>query len=130
MKGYVPFSALTKHVDEHIAEILLSGELDLHASRNLADEVATALAPGPRLLLADLSSLTFIATTGLSALAEARRRANVQHAEMYVHSVSHHAVRRAFEITHAARFLNVCLTRADAIELHGFDTRSANRRSE
>ncbi|MFD9888425.1 STAS domain-containing protein [Amycolatopsis sp. NPDC059027] len=113
--GDVPFSALAKHLDAHTAEVILCGELDLAAVPVLADEVATALAPGPRLLLLDFSAVTFLGSCGISAMIEAQQRAKAQAAQLHVFGATHHAVRRALDLTGAATFLTICPSRDDAL---------------
>ena len=54
--------------------VKLTGELDLYNAHLVRDELAAAAARGPVRLIVDLSELTFIDSTGLGVLIEARKR--------------------------------------------------------
>jgi len=54
--------------------VRLAGELDLYNAHAVREELAAAAERGPERLVVDLSGLTFIDSTGLGVLIEARTR--------------------------------------------------------
>ena len=54
--------------------VRLAGELDLYNAHLVRDELIAAAARGPERLVIDLSGVTFIDSTGLGILIEARTR--------------------------------------------------------
>lgn len=61
-------------VDGHYTVLALSGVIDMASAPDIADQVGAALRSRPPLLIFDLTSVTFLATTGMSILMEAHRR--------------------------------------------------------
>jgi anti-sigma B factor antagonist len=63
-------------VDERDGAVVvrLAGELDLYNAHAVRDELLAAAARGPARLVVDLSDVTFIDSTGLGVLIEARTR--------------------------------------------------------
>ncbi|MFG1998934.1 STAS domain-containing protein [Spirillospora sp. NPDC048911] len=55
----------------------LRGELDLATAPALREKVAAVLRPGTRLLILDVSAVSFCDATGLTVLTRARHRASV-----------------------------------------------------
>ncbi|WP_033262068.1 STAS domain-containing protein [Amycolatopsis vancoresmycina] len=66
---------VTAHPTGDAVVLAAAGELDLLSAPVLGDEVATALAGAPALLVIDLSEVTFLASIGITVLVEARRSA-------------------------------------------------------
>ena len=54
--------------------VRLQGEIDLYNTSALKEALAEALERGPRRLVVDLSGVTFIDSTGLGALVEAKQQ--------------------------------------------------------
>jgi len=76
--------------------LLLAGELDTHTAQQLSDELATV--PAGTDLVLDLSSLTFIASAGLSAVLNAQRRLEESTGSLRVQSATP-AVARLIELS-------------------------------
>ena len=67
------YSVTTEAHADYIV-LTLAGVIDMASAPHVADEVGAALRGRPRLLIFDLSAVTFLATTGMSILIEAHRR--------------------------------------------------------
>ena len=63
-------------VDDHdgVVVVHLTGELDLYNAHAVRDELFAVAARGPERVVVDLSTVTFIDSTGLGVLIEARTR--------------------------------------------------------
>ncbi|EOD63737.1 anti-anti-sigma factor, partial [Amycolatopsis vancoresmycina DSM 44592] len=57
---------MTAHPTGDAVVLAAAGELDLLSAPVLGDEVATALAGAPALLVIDLSEVTFLASIGIT----------------------------------------------------------------
>ena len=66
--------SVTTEVHADYTVLILAGVIDMASAPHVADEVGAALRSRPRLLIFDLSAVTFLATTGMSILIEAHRR--------------------------------------------------------
>jgi anti-anti-sigma factor len=66
---------VTTRVDQGVAHIGLTGELDLHSSGELSTAVEEVLAGGPTGIDVDASGLSFADSAGLRALLLARNEA-------------------------------------------------------
>jgi anti-anti-sigma factor len=78
--------------------ISLKGELDLSSVGKVQDELRRVEADGPALLVLDLSSLTFLDSTGLRAVVTADERAR-ENGRRFVVVRGPDAVQRVFSIT-------------------------------
>jgi anti-sigma B factor antagonist len=84
-------------VNEGIAFMEVSGELDLAAADELTEAGLAALTPAAGTLLIDLSGVTFIDSTSLGALVAIRNAAEPHHTVVVQNAQPH--VRRVFELT-------------------------------
>jgi anti-sigma B factor antagonist len=78
--------------------ISLKGELDLSSVGKVQEELRRVEAEGPALLVLDLSSLTFLDSTGLRAVVTADERAR-ENGRRFVVVRGPDAVQRVFTIT-------------------------------
>ena len=77
--------------------VRLAGELDLYNAHAVRDELLAAADRGPERLVVDLSGLTFIDSTGLGVLIEARTRLSNRRA--FLLAAPGLETRRALEIS-------------------------------
>lgn len=61
------------HVDDGLAEMTLDGEVDLASAQFVRDAVCDALDEGAREVVLDLTAVTLLDSTGLSALLNTAR---------------------------------------------------------
>lgn len=73
------FSAVTEELRQGVRVVRLSGEIDIATTELAAEAIRAAVAPPARLVLIDLSAVSFCSSAGLGNLVEARRLA-VEHA--------------------------------------------------
>ncbi|OKI25656.1 STAS domain-containing protein [Streptomyces sp. CB03911] len=93
----------------------IAGDLDFR-SAPCAREVLLRLAPGPgRLLVVDLTALTFCDSTGITLLVAARNHAVSQQAHIALAGVPAH-VARIFDITGLDQVFTTCPTAEDAVD--------------
>src|SRR3954453_20653848 len=81
-----------------LVHVSLRGELDLSTVGKVDDELQNVEASGPRGVLLDLSSLTFLDSTGLRCVVRADERARGEGRRLVVVK-GPEAVQRVFEIT-------------------------------
>ncbi|MEV6829556.1 STAS domain-containing protein [Amycolatopsis sp. NPDC051102] len=91
-----------------------AGELDLLSAPLLGDEIATALADAPALLVIDLSEVSFLASIGITVLVEARRTAGPG-TRVRVVAPESGVVHRTLGLTGLHEALAVATTRAAAL---------------
>lgn len=86
-------------VDERDGAVVvqLTGELDLYNAHAVRDELFAVAARGPDRVVVDLSAVTFIDSTGLGALIEARTRLTNRSA--FLLAAPGFETRRALEIS-------------------------------
>jgi anti-sigma B factor antagonist len=90
--------ALSVTVGDAITTIRLSGELDISAADGLLERLDAELARGSAEIVMDLSELTFIDSTGLRTLLQARDKCEWRDVGLsIVHDGGH--VARVFELT-------------------------------
>ncbi len=88
------------------SEVLtVAGEIDLNVAGPLRDEITQCLDAGPEALIVDLSAVTFLSSSGLSALVDAHRMSAPDTAVRIV--AADRAVLRPLQITHLDRVLPV-----------------------
>ena len=95
-----PQTGFGTRVEEHdgVAVMALGGELDTATVPILREELATLEGNGVSTIVLDLRGLTFIDSSGLLALLEARRRA-MSNGHRLVLSGASRAAQRLFELT-------------------------------
>lgn len=69
------FDALTEELQPGVLLIRMSGEIDIASTEFAAEAIRAAVAPPARLVLIDLSAVTFCSSAGLGNLVEARNLA-------------------------------------------------------
>jgi anti-anti-sigma factor len=81
-----------------VAHVSLRGELDLSTVGKVDDELQNVEGTGPKVVLLDLSNLTFLDSTGLRCVVRADERAREEGRRLVVVK-GPEAVQRVFEIT-------------------------------
>jgi anti-sigma B factor antagonist len=101
-------AAFSASVVAHDGEtsVVLTGELDMASSPDLADVLETLVASGPAELVIDLSGLSFIDSSGLAVLVATQNALAEKGRHLSVHSARRHAL-RVFEIAGLGEFLDV-----------------------
>jgi anti-anti-sigma factor len=69
------FEAVTDELEPGILLVRLSGEIDIASTDFASEAIRTAVAPPARLVLIDVSAVTFCSSAGLGNLVEARNLA-------------------------------------------------------
>ncbi|MET9616754.1 STAS domain-containing protein [Kitasatospora indigofera] len=93
----------------------IAGDLDFHSAPD-AREVLLGLAPGPgRLLVVDLTALTFCDSTGITLLLAARNHAVSHRAHIALAGVPAH-VARIFDVTGLSQVFASYPTAEDAVD--------------
>ncbi|GAY11223.1 STAS domain-containing protein [Pseudonocardia sp. N23] len=95
-----------------VAVVAVSGDLDLAGAGRLAGAVEQALGSRPVALVVDMSTVTFLDSSGLDQLVEARRACAVAAVPLHVVVGGNRAVRRPLEVTG----LTAVFTLADSVE--------------
>jgi anti-sigma B factor antagonist len=98
------------------AVTILTGELDLHASRSLGERLSAHVGAGVDGgdLILDLTTVSFIDSAALGALVQADQRLGRQGRGMAVVAPEGSAAAELIELTHVDRQLNVHPTHEDA----------------
>ena len=97
--------AIRTSSDQDTTTIAVSGELDLATSDRLRGAIRGAENGTTRWIILDLEELTFMDSTGLNALLEARRRASLNgHRLRFVHS-RHSQVKQLLSVTETRELL-------------------------
>jgi len=69
------FDAVTEELQPGVLLIRMSGEIDIASTEQAAQAIRAAVVPPARLVLIDLSAVTFCSSAGLGNLVEARQLA-------------------------------------------------------
>ncbi|HEY9339126.1 STAS domain-containing protein [Kribbella sp. NPDC050459] len=69
------FDAVTEELAPDVLLVRMSGEIDIASTDFAAEAIRTAVAPPARLVLIDVSAVTFCSSAGLGNLVEARNLA-------------------------------------------------------
>ncbi|HEX5113714.1 MAG TPA: STAS domain-containing protein [Pseudonocardiaceae bacterium] len=93
--------------------LTVSGEIDLSTEALLRDPIARCLHTRPRVLVVDLSAVTFMGSSGLSALREAQDQ-GAPHTLVRV-VVASRAVLRPIHVTGVERMLSIYPTLEQAL---------------
>ena len=95
--------------------VTVSGEIDMVGTPVLATELATVLRiTAPKIVLVDLSAVSFLDSTGISALIDAHNRAQASSTHLRLYGASR-VVRRPLELTGVTELLEIYDTRAAAL---------------
>jgi anti-sigma B factor antagonist len=93
-----PFEIRTRQHDD-ATTIAISGELDLASVDQLRDAIRAAEESSRRSIVLDLSELSFMDSTGLSALLGARKRASENNHQLRFLPSRHDQVQQVLSIT-------------------------------
>ena len=95
-----------KSVDRNLL-LELKGELDHHGARGALKEVEFAIdAALPRMLVLDLSGITFMDSSGIALILRAQQRMQLLDGSLQVRNVPHQA-RKVLEAASISRFVNI-----------------------
>ena len=100
--------------DEGVAVVDVDGDLDVAAVERVDAALADALGGGTPVVV-DLVDVSFIDSTGMRAMIEARRRSRVLGVPMVCVCPNNAAVWRLLELTGTTGFFDVEETRAEAV---------------
>jgi anti-anti-sigma factor len=92
----------------------LEGELDIATVPKLRERLFGVLSPGVRLLIIDLSGVSFCDVAGLAVLIGTQRRATVRGIAVRV-AAPHPQVAKLLRVTGLDHRLTICATLADAL---------------
>jgi anti-sigma B factor antagonist len=85
----------------------VGGELDLYTAPRLSSQVGEIIALGATSLVVDLTETTFVDSTALHVLLDAKKRIRAEGGDLVVVCPSPH-VRRIFEVTGVDGLLQLC----------------------
>lgn len=95
-----------KSVDRNLL-LELKGELDHHGARGALKEVEFAIdAALPRMLVLDLSGITFMDSSGIALILRTQQRMQLLDGSLQVRNVPHQA-RKVLEAASISRFVNI-----------------------
>jgi anti-sigma B factor antagonist len=96
------------------------GDVDLHTADELGERIVAAIDHGARLLVVDLSGVSFVDSQGIGALLRGARRFEPREGRLRL-VVPHAEIRRIFEITSLDRVFQLDETREEALVRGGAD---------
>jgi stage II sporulation protein AA (anti-sigma F factor antagonist) len=108
-----PTFAATSTLDSDVLLVTAEGEVDMSTSPRLLDAV-NAVSEVVRLVIIDLTQVTFLDSSGLNTLVRAQRQLAPRGIALRIVSPSDRVVRRVFEIAHLEDELTLVETVADA----------------
>jgi anti-sigma B factor antagonist len=103
-----------EHSGKGAVVLAIHGDADLHTANELRDRLTEAIEEGPRLLVVDLSDVTFLDSMALGVLLGGMKRLRLQGGQLRL-VVPATDLRRIFEITLLDRVFTLSPTRADAL---------------
>ena len=94
-------------IDQDPGQLVLAvtGEIDMLTAPQLAGAISVCLQRQPRILVLDLTRVSFISAAGLSALVRADAEAHAWQVRLRI-VIAHPAVRRLFALTNAENLLD------------------------
>jgi anti-sigma B factor antagonist len=112
-------AAAAFHIDDELrpgttAVFSVHGELDLHEAPELQDRIATAIDRGARLIVVDLTEVTFIDSMALGVLLAAVNRLGPTGGRLRL-VVPNASIRRIFEISLLDQVFTLDSTRDEAL---------------
>lgn len=112
MKADLVLSPARVSATTYVLEV--GGELDLYTAPRLSSQVGELIARGATSLVFDLTETTFIDSSALHVLLDARKRVRAEGGEVVIVCPSPQ-VRRVFEVTGVDGILRLCNSLEDAI---------------
>jgi anti-sigma B factor antagonist len=100
-----PFAIIKTRLESDVTIIAVSGELDLGSTDQLDRAIREAEQSATRWLVIDLDDLSFMDSTGLNVLLQARRRATDNGNRLRLVRSRHDQVRRLLSLTDANEVL-------------------------
>ena len=97
-----------------VAVVAAAGEIDITNAEGLRDALLSALNAGAAVLVADMTSTTFLDSTGVTALVRAVRRASATEATLRL-AVAAPPVLRVLNLVGIDRLIEVYPSLADAV---------------
>jgi len=104
----------THTVEENLAVIALSGEVDVYTSPRLKQEMVDLLNRGTVRLVVDLSSVQYLDSTGLGVLIGGLKRAREREGDLRL-ICDNPRILRIFEITGLTKIFDIYRNEADAL---------------
>jgi anti-sigma B factor antagonist len=108
------FGTATEELEPGVMLVRLSGEIDIATAELAAESIRAAVAPPIRLVLIDVSAVTFCSSAGLGNLVEARRLAEEYDISLALVGVGR-PVDRPLEITGLGRQFSIFASVQDAL---------------
>ena len=105
---------LVSTTEDGVAILIAKGEIDMSTAPKLGAALTRALTPAAPLIV-NLSRISFMDSSGLHALAKARREADARDARLLI--VTSPAVTRVFELADAQGAFNLHPALSDALRL-------------
>lgn len=101
--------------DHHgdVAVVHAEGEIDIHTAHLLRDALSTSIAAGAKAVVADLTSVTFMDSTGLGVLVGRLKELRIRSGLLRV--VANERIRRVINVTGVDTVLPVHEELADAL---------------
>jgi len=114
---------ITKQEEQGALVVVLDGRLDAYAAPQVRDELISAVAGGQVNLVADLSRVSFVDSTGLAALVAGMIRAREGGGDLRLACVGEQ-VCVIFELTHLDATFKLTRNLDEAVQSFGFDSES------
>ena len=111
------FDAVTEELEPGVLLVRLSGEIDIATTDFAAESIRAAISPPARLVLIDVSAVTFCSSAGLGNLVEARQLAGLHGIDLALVGVGR-PVDRPLTITGLGREFRIFASVGDALQ-HG-----------
>src|SRR4051794_4885407 len=108
-----PTFAVNSSLDADVLLVSAEGEVDMSTAPRLLDAVS-AVSAVVRLVIIDLTRVTFLDSSGLNTLVRAQRQGAPRGISLRIVSPSDRVVRRVFEIAHLEDELTLVETVVDA----------------
>lgn len=105
----------TRKPREGVAVIALSGEVDVYTSPRVKQEVVDCLNAGCTKLIADLSGVEYLDSTGLGVLIGALKRARERDGDLKL-ICDNVRILRIFEITGLTKIFDMVRSEAEALD--------------
>jgi anti-sigma B factor antagonist len=112
------FDAVTEELEPGVVLVRMSGEIDIASTDLAAEAIRTAIVPPTRLVLIDLSAVTFCSSAGLGNLVEARQLATQHGIDLALVGVGR-PVDRPLSITGLGGQFRIYASTEDALRQNG-----------